>query len=202
MGYSKYTKDQVIKFVADHGDDVIAAITDKGLYFATVIGQLTVESKFGASAPGNNYGGIKASSTPFSSGIQMLDTTEEINGNDIRVKAAFATYTDFKKFMADYVYVLGLPSYISAGVYKATNAKDQLLAIAQGGYATRDPGVYLYNASGRIEACQDNFPWGKVSAAVAAPTAQVAATVGNPDNNSFSVGVSVAWQTIKSSLGF
>lgn len=187
--YSEYTKEQVKKFVGLYGDIIIEGITNKGLFFPAVVGQLTVESRFGASdlsAQHNNYGGIKTTGSVFSSGQVSMDTTEFVNGREIPAKQSFATYSDFKNFMADYVRVLALPSYVSAGVYTATDPYQQVLAIGKGGYSTRDPKQYLKFAEGRIDACIDLFAWGKINSQVPAPPA-------NP-NDQFSG--SSFWKTI------
>jgi hypothetical protein len=173
--YSAYTKEQVKSFVDTYGNSIVRAITDQDLYFATVVAQLTVESQWAQSKLStqyNNYGGIKNTGSMYSSGSVVLDTTEVSAGREIAAKGAFATYDDFDKFMADYVRVLHLPQYLSAGVYSAPDPYKQLLAIGQGGYSTRNPQQYLDFGKSRIEACLDMYPWGKISSGAPTPAIQ------------------------------
>lgn len=193
--YSQYTKDQVRAFVTRFGSIIVPAITDSGLFFPTVIGQLTMESDWGQSdlsAKYKNYAGVKNTGSLYSSGKVALDTTEVINGNEISVKAYFATYDDFKSFINDYVRVLALSQYVAAGVYTATSPYNQILAIGQGGYSTRDPQTYADNAKGRIDACIDQFPWGKISSGASNPTA--------PAGNTLSLGVEAIMNSIKGTI--
>lgn len=174
--YSEYTKQRVKEFVTNLGPAVVQAITNTGLFFPAVIGQLTMESEWGESdlsAKYNNFGGIKNTGSIYSSGKASLDTTEVINGKEIPVKQDFAAYPDFKNFMNDYVRVLALPHYVAAGVYSATSPYNQVLAMGKGGYSTRDPQLYADRAKGRIDACIDQFPWGKINSAAPAPVVEM-----------------------------
>lgn len=171
--YSDYTKQQVIDFFNRYGKSIVTSITNTNLFFPAVIGQLTMESKWGTSglsADHNNFGGIKATGSQYSSGQVSLDTTEYSGGKLLNVKQSFATYADFDAFMKDYVRVLQLPQYINAGVYKAQTPEEQILAIGKGGYSTADPNDYLEKARGRIEAARDQYKFGKISTSVTSPT--------------------------------
>jgi hypothetical protein len=168
--YSEYTKQQIQAFFDHYGPAIIEGITDSGLFFPAVIAQLSMESKWGTSSPGNNFAGIKATGSIFSSGSQSLDTTEYIGGKRVPVKQKFATYADFSLFMKDYVRVLKLDRYVNAGVYLAQNPYDQILAIAKGGYSTADPKRYLNDCRGRIDAALDIYKFGKISSTVSEPT--------------------------------
>lgn len=194
--YSAYTKDQVKLFVGRFGDIIVKAITNQGLFFPAVVAQLTVESEWGTSdlsAKYNNYGGIKNTGSEFSSGSVKLDTTEVSNGREITAHEPFATYDDFNKFMSDYIRVLHLPNYVAAGVYSATDPSAQILAIGKGGYSSRDPQKYLTFAKGRIDACLDLYPWGRIETLAKAPdrpaqnaTAKSSAIIQNTINGSLS----------------
>jgi hypothetical protein len=170
--YSAYTKEQIKNFFNRYGESIIGNITDTDLFFPGVIAQLSMESKWGTSAPKNNFAGIKATGSQFSSGSQLLDTTEYIGGKRVAVKQSFATYATFDNFMRDYIRVLRLPNYVAAGVYRATTPEEQILAIAKGGYSTADPMRYLNDCRGRIEAARDEWKFGKISRSVTAPTVQ------------------------------
>lgn len=170
--YSAFTKEQVKVFVGKFGDTIVKTIANQGLFFPAVIGQLTVESKWGASdlsAKYGNYGGIQATGSQFSSGKVTLDTSEYVNGKLVPAREDFATYDSFANFMADYVRVLHLPHFINAGVFSAPSPSEQVLAIGKGGYSTADPAKYLSFAQGRIEACIDSYPWGKIDSTVPNP---------------------------------
>lgn len=183
--YSEYTKQQIKQFVTTYGDKIIQYITDQGLFFPAVVAQLTVESKWstsGLSSRYNNYGGIKKTNSIYSNGSIKLDTIEIKNGQEVPANESFATYSDFDNFMKDYVRVLHLPSYIQAGVYASADPYDQVLAMGKGGYSTRDPKQYLTFAKGRIDACLDLYPWGKIVSTAPAPNASI-------PTNTFMIGI-------------
>lgn len=170
--YSPYTKEQVKKFVGTYGDAIIAAITNQNLFFPAVVGQLTMESKFGTSglsANYNNYAGIKSTGSDFTTGKVSLDTIEIVNGKEIPMKQFFASYSTFENFMADYVRVLHLQHFVAAGVFTATTPYLQVLAMGKGGYSTRNPQEYLNLCKGRIDACIDLFPMGKIDTKATPP---------------------------------
>jgi flagellum-specific peptidoglycan hydrolase FlgJ len=181
--YSEATKRQIIQFVTKYGSDIVTAITDSGLFFPAVVAQLTLESKYGQydnkeasdlATKYNNWGGIK-DSTMAGTGSIKLTTQEGQMGSKITTQQVFATYPQgFPQFMQDYVRILHLPTYVKAGVYNAADAYAQLLAIARGGYSTDNPDDYLRLGRSRIEACLDNYPWGKINSAAANPVQQVA----------------------------
>lgn len=163
----------IIAFFNKYGKSIIENITDTDLFFPAVIAQLSVESKWGASGLStqhNNFGGVKATGSQFSSGKASMDTTEYVNNKLISVKQDFAKYPDFDNFMKDYVRVLKLPQYVNAGVFTAATPEDQILAMGKGGYSTTDPNRYLNDCKGRIEAARDEYKFGKISTKVSQPT--------------------------------
>jgi flagellum-specific peptidoglycan hydrolase FlgJ len=181
--YSQYTKNQVKSFVGQYGEIIIAGITDTGLFFPAVVGQLSMESRWGTSdlsAKYNNFGGIKKTGSSFSSGKVMMDTTEYVGGKRVPMKQEFATYATFKNFVGDYVRVLQLPHFVKAGVFTAADPYQQVLAMGKGGYSTADPQRYLEDCKGRIEACLDQFQWGKIETKAVLPTQA-------PDNSVYGV---------------
>lgn len=176
--YSASTKQLVIKFVSQYGDQIVSALTDSGLFFPSSVAQMMVESKWGQypnkdasdlALIHNNWAGIKDSTDP-NSGEVVLSTKEGNTGNQISMNATFATYPDFASFLRDYVRILKLPNYVNAGVYNALTPEDQILAIGKGGYSTNTPSEYLRAARGRIEACRDTYKWGKITTSVSQPT--------------------------------
>ena len=158
---SEYTKSLIKSFVQEHGQDIIHAINNTGLFFPAVVAQLSVESKNGTSylsQAANNYGGIKGNS---SNGIQ-LDTVE---GNSrVPSKAWFKKYDDFPEFISDYVDQLQSDRYINAGVFTATSPEEQITRMVQAGYSTMSPKAYLATGvQDRINATRDIFKLGKIS---------------------------------------
>ncbi len=161
---SAYTKSLIKTFLQEHGEDIIDAITDTGLFFPAVVGQLSVESQNGDSGlaqNANNYGGVKGNA---SNGV-LMDTTEVVNGRQVRTKAYFKRYDNFKEFMADYVENLQTDRYIDGGVFDAESPEDQITRMVESGYSTQTPKAYLSGGvKDRINATRDLFPeLGKIS---------------------------------------
>jgi hypothetical protein len=157
---SAYTKQLIRSFVTQYGGDIVEAIANTGLFFPAVVAQLSVESANGTSnlaVRANNFGGIKGNA---SNGI--LTTTLEYDSK-IPTRVYFKKYNSFREFMSDYVNILQLPRYVSAGVYAALTPEDQIRRIVEGGYATATPDGYLDSGvADRIEATQDIYSIGKI----------------------------------------
>lgn len=117
-----------------------AAVRAGALYGVNVIGlmaQSALETGWGASAPGNMYFGMKA--TPSWTGkIQLLWTTEEVNGEKVRVQAKFRAYDSPEDSFLDYAKLISsLSRYAPAMQYPGYNQTSQYIrAVAAGGYAT------------------------------------------------------------------
>lgn len=75
-----------------------AATTIPALFTITQGG---LESGWGNHAPGYNFFGIKASSA-WKGATQLLDTTEVINGQTVKVKALFRAYPNAKESFIDH----------------------------------------------------------------------------------------------------
>ena len=97
-----------------------------------VIAQAAHESNFGASAPGNNYFGIKA---PAGEG-QGLRTAEYVDGERQEVTDNFRTYDSPGESFDDLGSVLSLDRY--AGARGSQSVEEYARALQEGGYAT-DP---------------------------------------------------------------
>jgi len=131
------TIDGIKYFVNNYGNDLIAALTGSGIYFAVAVAQKCLESGYGTSDLAtlyNNFGGIfNFGSLPGASG-----TTSKGYAIFITPKACFDAY----------VKVLHDPTkkYISQGLLTAITPQAQLQAIALGGYCEDPPGMQYYNA--------------------------------------------------------
>lgn len=163
--YSKIVETATKEFVGKYGNDVIAAITDTGLFFQAVIAQQALESAWGKSqlaAKYNNFGGIKDfGGLSGSSGPIVLDTME--TGSN-KVPQPFATFDSPLDYFQKYVRVLQDPTkkYTSMGVFTAKSPEDQILAMARAGYTVTAPEKYLASLKGIIESCTDLYPYGKI----------------------------------------
>jgi flagellum-specific peptidoglycan hydrolase FlgJ len=178
MGASAYTKSLITTFVQQHGADIVAAITNTGLYFAAVVAQLSVESANGTSGLSqetNNYGGIKGDAND---GV-LMDTTEVQNGRTVATKAYFKKYSNFPAFMADYVSNLTDNNrYVSAGVFTATSPEDQITKMVNAGYSTQTAKAYLAGGVGdRITATRELFPFGQINSSANTPACCIPTTV-------------------------
>lgn len=99
-----------------------------------IIAQAALETNWGASAPRNNYFGIKSHNTP---GGQTLTTHEVINGKPVSITDNFRAYDSLEDSVQDYGNFLA-----SNGRYRpllqARGLNNQLNALQNTGYAT-DP---------------------------------------------------------------
>lgn len=97
-----------------------------GVNAALIVAQYKLESGNGKSAPGNNFFGVKGAGT---AGSQRLETTENINGKDVRKMQNFAVYdTPLESFIAHAKLISEDPRY--AKVMEASKSGD-LNAIAE-----------------------------------------------------------------------
>lgn len=164
---SALTKKIVSKFVLLYGEEIIEAITDTGLFFPAVVGQLSVEGSDSKDASQlsdlalyyNNFGGIKGNA---SNGV-LLDTTEVVRGQRIKTKDYFRKFDDFGDFIQYYVSNLRSPRYVQAGVFSASSPQEQISRMVQAGYSTQSPKSYLAGGVGdRIKATQEIFQFGQI----------------------------------------
>ncbi len=131
------TIDGIKYFVANYGNDLIAALTGSGLYFAVAVAQQCLESGYGTSDNArlyNNFGGIYN----FGSLKGAIGTSPK----------GFAILSSPKAYFDVYVSVLHdtTKKYIANGLLTATTPQQQLMAIAMGGYCEDPPGMGYYNA--------------------------------------------------------
>ncbi len=165
---SAITTSLIKTFLQQHFDDIITAIADTGLYFPSTVAQLSVESRNGTSELAvkyNNYGGIKGNA---SNGV-LLNTTEGDNGTPSQ--DYFRVFSSFKDFMDYYVSnLVDNERYVNGGILQATSPEDQILKMAEAGYTTMTPSVYLKKTGiqDRINATRENIPIGKITASDAA----------------------------------
>lgn len=128
--YDDTTPDQIRKWAE-------RAEAETGVSADLIIAQYKLESGSGASAPGNNYFGMKGQGT---AGTQKLLTTENVNGKNVKVYQNFAKYaTPEDSFIAHAKLLSTDPRY--AGVLAASKTGDKAAvakAIGDSPYAT-DP---------------------------------------------------------------
>lgn len=110
---------------------------ETGINADLIIAQYKLESGNGASAPGNNYFGIKGNG---SAGSQTLWTTENINGKNVKVKAKFAKYATPEDSFIAHARLLSLdPRYNDVKIASASGDLNKVAdAIGNSPYAT-DP---------------------------------------------------------------
>lgn len=137
------------------------AEAETGVSADLIIAQYKLESGSGASAPGNNYFGMKGKGT---AGTQRLLTTENINGKNVKVYQNFAKYaTPEDSFIAHAKLLSTDPRY--KGVLEASKTGDKATvakAIGDSPYAT-DPSygakiLKLMGGVGKVYAAEPNEP--------------------------------------------
>lgn len=153
--------------------------------------QAALESRYGRSAPGNNFFGIKAGKS-WKGATQRLNTWEVVNGKRVNVKATFRAYATPAQSFKDWKNVVGkrFPGVLTAKTF--TQAVSALKAGLPGGYATDDK----YNSklqtinrqiNGVVGFAPDTAPlppqrFQPIAAAPVAPTAQNMQTAMNLAN--------------------
>jgi len=136
-------------FIALHMYQIIGAIKNTGIFFATIVAQKTLESGYGESELAkkyNNYGGVKYGSGVWgATGSVSLDTTEVVRGKVVKVKANFAIYPSPIAAFQGYVKVLQDPNkqYTQNGVFESSNPVEQIERIVESGYTTTPLNQYL-----------------------------------------------------------
>ena len=110
------------------------SVEGTGLFPETVIAQMAIETGWGASAPNNNFFGLKSHGK---SGGEDLGTTEEVNGVKKSTTSNFRTYNSVEDSIKDYVnFVKSNSRYEKAGVFNAKTPQEQAKAFGKSGYAT------------------------------------------------------------------
>ncbi|WP_051541770.1 glucosaminidase domain-containing protein [Clostridium lundense] len=112
-----------------------------GVIPSVTIAQAILESNWGKSDKAvqcNNIFGIKADKS-WTGEKKELPTTEWINGKLVPAMAEWRAYPSFDESIEDHgQFLYTRPRYADAGVFEATNYKEQIIAIKNAGYAT-DP---------------------------------------------------------------
>lgn len=131
------------EFISKYGSFIHQITKGTGILPGTLIAQLFLESSSKGIVGGstlsqqaNNYFGIKCSSA-WTGGKYNIKTREVINGKSVYVNACFRKYGSIEESIKDYIkFLQNNQRYTTAGVFEATNVKDQALALKKGGYAT------------------------------------------------------------------
>jgi flagellar protein FlgJ len=136
------------EFVDKYGSFIHKAVRGTGIFAGTLIAQAVLESsgkdqygnwKVGGSKlsrESNNFFGIK-DSAGWKGKTYNIDTGEVIGGNKVTVNADFRAYNSVKDSIKDYVdFLKSNPRYSNAGVFTATDVKEQAKRLKQAGYAT------------------------------------------------------------------
>lgn len=145
-------------FVGKHGSDVIAALKGTGIYFPVTVAQKCLESGYGTSSLAlkyNNFGGI------MNFGGNLNGSTGVVSG-----KIPYAIFNTPKDCFEVYAKVLRSQNqkYVSLGLLSATNAQDQLRAIAHGGYCDdpRNPDTYYNMVNSIMKKVIELYTIGKI----------------------------------------
>lgn len=111
-----------------------------GIFASIAIAQAILESGWGTSTLAqqyNNLFGIKAL-RDWNGPVANIDTKEWTGNGIVTVKQPFRIYNSYAESILDHAKFLKAEWYIEAGVFTATNCKEQINAIVAGGY-TSDP---------------------------------------------------------------
>lgn len=126
-------------YIAKYSKDMVDACYNTGLFPSVMMAQGILESANGQSslaAKYNNHFGIKAIGLWLGGKIQ-LDTTEEVSGKKVKIKAYFRTYPNsFDGFVDRINFLKSNPRYAKAGVFTAKTPEAQAQALQAAGYAT------------------------------------------------------------------
>lgn len=129
------------QFYQKYYPSAYAATKDTGIFPELAIAQAALESGNGnslLSSKYNNFFGIK-DSAQWTGPTINLKTGEYTNGQYGVITDAFRVYTDPTQSFRDYVsFLKNNPRYTTAGVFAATNAVDQAIALERAGYSTSD----------------------------------------------------------------
>lgn len=137
-----------------------------------IVAQAALESNWGASAPGNNYFGIKSHGAP---GGNTLTTTEVVNGQPVSVSDSFRAYGSPADSVRGYGdFMLNNKRYTD--FRQAPDLASQIAALGSSGYAT-DP-----NYADKISSIVRGLPGGAdlPSAPSSAPVVDAPVTGGQP----------------------
>lgn len=147
-------------FVDNFGKDLAIALQGSGIFLSVAIAQKSIESAYGTHELArlyNNFGGMTNASgkTPYATGMVLSKSG----------KYKYAKYASAMDCFKSYVETLRSPSkkYVKAGLLTAKTPKEQMYAIAMGGYCDMPPALQYYNnISKQIDLCLDMFSTGKI----------------------------------------
>jgi len=131
------------EFINKYGAFIHKVTAGTGILPGTLIAQAFLESSGNGNVGGsklsreaNNFFGIKCG--PNWKGAKYYINTKEYGQNGAYyVKACFRKYNSVEDSIKDYVNFLQVNNrYTTAGVFDATNVKEQAEALKRGGYAT------------------------------------------------------------------
>lgn len=158
-GYAFSPMSNGVKYFVDNfGNDLLKAINNSGIFFATAAAQKMYESGFGNSINAvkyNNFGGIK-----YGSGLA---------GSVGKTPTGYAIFsTPFDCFSVYVNHVLKDPTkkYLAMGLLNAKTPVEQIMIIAKGGYCENppDPNVYARPIIKLINLVTNMYPtFGKVN---------------------------------------
>lgn len=105
-----------------------------GVFASITMAQAMIESGWACKDIENNLFGIKCNGY---STCKTVTTHEEVNGKTITIDAPFRTYSSIGSSINDHSkFLLDNKMYTSAGVFSASNYKEQAYALKKAGYAT------------------------------------------------------------------
>ncbi|WP_053071151.1 glucosaminidase domain-containing protein [Clostridium botulinum] len=128
------------KFIDSIKDAAIETQNKYNIFASVTISQAILESGWGESSLAktyNNLFGIKAL-RDWDGPVANMDTKEWTENGIVTVKQPFRVYSSWAESILDHGRFSKKEWYIEAGVFKATNCKEQIQAIFNGGYCT-DP---------------------------------------------------------------
>ncbi|NFV47514.1 hypothetical protein FDJ70_07485, partial [Clostridium botulinum] len=127
-----------IEFINKIKDAAIETQKEYKIFASVTIAQAILESGWGESnlaSKYNNLFGIKAL-RDWTGETVILDTKEYTQDGIITVKQPFRIYKNWAESILDHALFLKKEWYTEAGVFTATNCKEQIQAIFNGGYTT------------------------------------------------------------------
>ncbi|MCD3211094.1 SH3 domain-containing protein [Clostridium botulinum C/D] len=130
--------DKQTEFIQKIKDAAIETQKNYGIFASITISQAILESGWGESGLAktyNNLFGIKAL-RDWDGPIANIDTKEWTENGIVTVKQPFRVYSSWAESILDHARFLKKEWYIETGVFKATNCKEQIQAIFNGGYCT------------------------------------------------------------------
>jgi len=127
-------------FISEYKREVVNSTIGTGIFPSVKMAQAGLETGWGASKPGNNLFGIKASggTSPYWNGEKVMSNTQEyIDGVAGTYNLAFRKYKSITDSIRDHSYFLRVNDrYANAGVFTAETPEDQARALKAAGYAT------------------------------------------------------------------